>query len=414
MPSIKDIVAGQSVGVGKRVIKAGADKLRGIINDRTGGGMPSFGEFDVKKLTYPMDVVDDPQQGHYIVFTVRKKSKEPVVDDSGAEENATAVAVGEQLAKKGNSFGKNALKGMMGGANTSLANARAWTSSLMPGLSAVKAKEVKIAEQKIENYSAGESLETKDKSRGHSESGKDKQGRARFSLRPPTYRTSTMITLYMPPQVKNITGVTYKDQEMGVVTTAVGSLIQSIIGPGSDERSVTDTDGAGLGLAAGIRKMGDMLGMDAKELYTLSTGKLISPRMEFVFDAVKKRVFTYQFSFYPKSEKEAQEVEKIIRTFRFNMLPSRMKTKQDVLALNVPNEFNIEYYYRGNENNFINKIGTCLLTDCDITYGGDKYATFKPSSTQDGEPGASPTEIHMTLNFQEMDIITHEDVAEGY
>ena len=56
MPSIKDIVAGQSVGVGKRVIKAGADKLRGIINDRTGGGMPSFGEFDVKKLTYPMAV----------------------------------------------------------------------------------------------------------------------------------------------------------------------------------------------------------------------------------------------------------------------------------------------------------------------------------------------------------------------
>ena len=34
MPSIKDIIAGQSVGVGKRVIKAGADKLRGIINDR--------------------------------------------------------------------------------------------------------------------------------------------------------------------------------------------------------------------------------------------------------------------------------------------------------------------------------------------------------------------------------------------
>ena len=411
MPSIKDIVAGQSVGVGKRVIKAGADKLRGIINDRTGGGMPSFGEFDVKKLTYPMDVVDDPQQGHYIVFTVRKKSKEPVVDDSGAEENATAVAVGEQLAKKGNSFGKNALKGIMGGANTSLANARAWTSSLMPGLSAVKAKEVKIAEQKIENYSAGESLETKDKSRGHSESGKDKQGRARFSLRPPTYRTSTMITLYMPPQVKNITGVTYKDQEMGAITTLVGSMIEGLT---DKERSLLDIDGTGLGIGAVLRKAGNMVGMDAKELFTLQTGKLISPRMEFIFDAVKKRVFTYQFGFYPKSEKEAQEVEKIIRTFRKNMLPKRMNTAQDVLALEVPNEFNIEYYYRGNENNFINKIGTCLLTDCDITYGGDKYATFKPSSTQDGEPGASPTEINMTVTFQEMDIITQEDIDEGF
>ena len=45
MPSIKDIVAGQSVGIGKRVIKAGADKLRGIINDRGLGNMPSFGAF---------------------------------------------------------------------------------------------------------------------------------------------------------------------------------------------------------------------------------------------------------------------------------------------------------------------------------------------------------------------------------
>ena len=33
---------------------------------------------------------------------------------------------------------------------------------------------------------------------------------------------------------------------------------------------------------------------------------------------------------------------------------------------------------------------------------------------KDGEVGASPTEIHMTLNFQEMDIITHDDVVEGY
>jgi|TARA_B110000438_G_scaffold181305_1_gene173211 hypothetical protein len=409
MPSIKDIIAGQSVGVGKRVIKAGADKLRGIINDRTGSNMPTFGTFDVKKLTYPMDVVDDPQQGHYIVFTVRKKSKEAVVDDSGAEEKKNPIAVTEQLTGKSNSFGKNALKGFMGGA--SFGNIQTFTNNL-PGLSAVKAKEVKIAEQKIENYSAGESLDAKDKSRGHGESANDKQGKARFSLRPPTYRTSTMITLYMPPQVKNITGVTYKDQEMGAITTAVGSVIEGLT---DEERAVlTDTDATGLGLGALLRKAGNMIGMDAKELFTLQTGKLISPRMEFIFDAVKKRVFTYQFGFYPKSEKEAQEVEKIIRTFRKNMLPKRMDTKQDVLALEVPNEFNIEYYYKGNENNFINKIGTCLLTDCDITYGGDKYATFKPSSTQDGEPGASPTEINMTVTFQEMDIITQEDVDEGF
>ena len=63
---------------------------------------------------------------------------------------------------------------------------------------------------------------------------------------------------------------------------------------------------------------------------------------------------------------------------------------------------------------FINKVGTCLLTDCDITYGGDRYGTFKPGETRDGLPGASPTETHMTVTFQEMDIITQEDIDEGF
>ena len=42
--------------------------------------MPTFGTFDVKKsLTYPMDVVEDPRQGHYVIFTVREISKEAEV-----------------------------------------------------------------------------------------------------------------------------------------------------------------------------------------------------------------------------------------------------------------------------------------------------------------------------------------------
>ena len=40
--------------------------------------------------------------------------------------------------------------------------------------------------------------------------------------------------------------------------------------------------------------------------------------------------------------------------------------------------------------------------------------TFKASNTRVGEPGASPTETHMTITFQEMDIITQEDVEQGF
>jgi len=218
----------------------------------------------------------------------------------------------------------------------------------------------------------------------------------------------------MPPQVKNITGVTYKDQELGMMDVAVGSIISTFASESSGGRSLDNVETDNIKTKAVLRKLGESVGIDSDELYTLDTGHLVSARMEFVFEAVKKRVFTYQFSFYPKSEKEAMEIELIIRTFRRNMLPARAGDEQDILSLKVPNEFNIEYYYKTAENNFINKVGTCLLTDCDITYGGDKYGTFKQSKTKEGDPGASPTETHMTVTFQEMDIITQEDVDTGF
>jgi len=143
--------------------------------------------------------------------------------------------------------------------------------------------------------------------------------------------------------------------------------------------------------------------------------KLVIQKYFDLFKNPKKRAFPYQFDFYPKSEQEAQEVGEIVKTFRKHMLPRKIEgASQDFLALHVPNEFNIEYYYKGNQNSFINQVGTSLLTDCDITYGGDRYGTFKPGETRDRLPGASPTETHMTLTFQEMDIITSEDVESGY
>ena len=123
----------------------------------------------------------------------------------------------------------------------------------------------------------------------------------------------------------------------------------------------------------------------ASDQLQLSTGIAIGDRMEFVFKNPKKRAFPFQFDFYPKSEKEAQEVHQIIQTFRKHMLPTTMS--QNSLKGNpifkVPNQFNIEYFYKGNENSFLNKIGNCYLTDCDITYGGDRYTAFTTSSTKE-------------------------------
>ena len=380
MPSIKDIVAGQSVGIGKRVIKAGADKLRGIINDRGLGNLPSFGPFSVVNLTYPLDVAEDPRQGHYVIFTVREISKEARVD--------------VKLDEKGglNLYNQDGKKVPINKLDENTKNDQAKS----------------YRQEKKDN-----GKKDKDTVR-YVDINAERDSNRRYAIRPPTKRTSTLITLYMPPQVKNITGAEYESIEMSPLTT-IGSAFGTSL--------FRDVEMGGMGSAA-LKQLGkaitgfaEQIGFGgASDAFQLGSGVMVADRMEFVFRNPKKRAFPYQFDFYPKSEKEAQEVHEIIQTFRKHMLPSMAyePSKNANPIFNVPNEFNIEYYYKGNENSFLNKIGNCYLTDCDVTYGGDRYTSFPTSQTKKGESGASPTEIHLNLNFQEMDVITHEDVKAGY
>jgi hypothetical protein len=77
--------------------------------------------------------------------------------------------------------------------------------------------------------------------------------------------------------------------------------------------------------------------------------------------------------------------------------------------LRVPSTFNIQYMYNGGENNYLQKISTCVLENCTVSYGGDRYRTFTPN-----EIGAPPVETSLTLNFKEMELITKDRVFEGF
>ena len=52
---------------------------------------------------------------------------------------------------------------------------------------------------------------------------------------------------------------------------------------------------------------------------------------------------------------------------------------------------------------FLNKISTCVLTSCEITYGGEERTFFRPT---DG--GVHQFKQILTLNFKELEIITRE------
>ena len=65
--------------------------------------------------------------------------------------------------------------------------------------------------------------------------------------------------------------------------------------------------------------------------------------------------------------------------------------------------------YVGKTNDYLHKISTCVLQDMSVSYGGERYKTFDANDV-----GAPPVETSMSLNFQEMELITRERVFEGF
>ena len=130
--------------------------------------------------------------------------------------------------------------------------------------------------------------------------------------------------------------------------------------------------------------------------------------MEVVFEGMERRDFSFTFKMMPKSKEEAVNVDNIVRTFRFYSAPS-FDPKGTSRTFIVPATFDIEYFYQGGRNNFLNRISTCVLTNCNVTFGGERVQFFKPLGK-----GAPPVETSIELSFKELEVITREKINEGF
>jgi len=146
-----------------------------------------------------------------------------------------------------------------------------------------------------------------------------------------------------------------------------------------------------------------------KELYAMREGKVYSNRMEVAFTGLEKRKFNYTFKMTPRSEEEAEEIRAIIFAFKANMLPELDGDYEKGRRMIVPNTFDIKYMYQGDENQYLNKISTCVLENMTVKYGGEQFQAFKGNNE-----GAPLVETEISLQFKEMETITRERAFEGF
>jgi hypothetical protein len=77
----------------------------------------------------------------------------------------------------------------------------------------------------------------------------------------------------------------------------------------------------------------------------------------------------------------------------------------DGLFYVYPSEFEMQYYFKGKENQFVHKISTCVLKNMTVKYGGQYFTSFE---------NGSPAEITMKLDFQELELLTKERIIKGF
>jgi hypothetical protein len=242
--------------------------------------------------------------------------------------------------------------------------------------------------------------------------------------RAPTSRLQSLIKLFMPPTVEVTYAPNYTDEQIGLGAKTAAGAVDTFIGTDGDiaekiGESFKTTLKSGLLEKAAIGTIDTLAPGFKAILFFGRSGKAVNNRLELIFSGLAKRSFTFNFKFLPKSYQEAKAVYNIIRRFKFHMLPEIAGDVTTSRTFITPDVFDIKYMMSdGKENEYINKISTCVLENMNVKYGGDRYQTFDPSMAEAGAPDgmkAPPVQTEMTLQFRELEIVTQNNVlARGF
>ena len=229
--------------------------------------------------------------------------------------------------------------------------------------------------------------------------------------RDPDRKSIGTVILPIPGGIQDSQSVSWNKDEMDPMKLALANIALT----GIEE-----------GIAAGAQKGGDFIktalkGEDTKtalgkyiagqaagaqNLLTRTTGAVMNPNMELLFNGPQIRNFTFAFTLAPRSREEAKTVIKIIRFFKQGMSPIRSKSR---LFLKSPHTFRLAYKRNGSESSgfgvndhpYLNKFKECAMGSF-----GVNYTPNGPYSTYDD---GVMTAYQIQMNFQEMNPIYNDD-----
>jgi len=319
--------------------------------------------FTTTMLQYPANVEGDDQQGHYIIFEILKPNK----------------------AK---------LKSVKG--NKHLAELRRKVKEDFPDKSKERDRAIAaVSEEEKRIATVGA------KAGAAAAAGGNNQSLQISRMGVPTIETQ--IALYMPASISVNYTSSFGEQNISALAGAAAGAIDAFTGKSgaSMETAIKGALGEGkMALETGLMKAVDTVAPGASAILALEKGAIRTPKMELMFEGIKRREFSFEFTFIPKSKDEAEDIKEIVKQFKFHMASNY--TNGTFREMNIPSFFNIRYMHKSAENQYLNKISTCALESMDVNYGAERFVAYE---------GGVPQTTKITLKFKELEIITKEHIG---
>lgn len=158
-----------------------------------------------------------------------------------------------------------------------------------------------------------------------------------------------------------------------------------------DTNIIQETGIAGMAVAA--EKLAGTAGIDisADELLARSTGTILNPNAELLFQGPVLRDFGFKFLMVARSEAEAKMIRRIIRFFKIGSAPIHLGGPA---LLRTPNIFQLEYKAGSKTLDTVNRFNEMALRTITVDYAPDGFWT----AYQDSHPVA----VVMSLQFSEL------------
>lgn len=213
-------------------------------------------------------------------------------------------------------------------------------------------------------------------------------------------RLKSSIQLYVPENLIKSYSVDWSQEDMsGIAETVAQTMLKGGEANSTTKGFIDTAVGVGGAMGSNVAESGAAFILNqlsyAQKALNMTPG---NSKAQLLFRQVDFNQFMFDYKFSPRDSSEAKQVIEIIRTFRHHMLPEFLSENQYLYV--YPSEFEVQYYFKDKQNQFLERHITAVLTNMSIIYNPNgQFTTF---------PDGMPTHINMQLTFKELGVPTKE------